>query len=127
MIIIYDLKSKFRNTTILREDKMVIKIEDNSYKTEVLDHKGYVLIDFYADWCGPCKQIAPILDELSAEMKDKIKICKMNIDESPETPSSLGIRSIPTLIIFENGKAVATKMGSMQKSVLKDWIDEETK
>ncbi len=104
---------------------MVVKIGDDSFEKEIAQHKGFSLVDFYADWCGPCKQIAPLVEEIANEMSDKIKVCKINIDDNPETPSKFGIRSIPTLMIFQGGKVIATKMGSLPKSALVEWINSE--
>ena len=102
---------------------MTKEITDSEFEQEVINSKGPVLIDFWAEWCGPCKMLGPIIEQLSVEMKDKIKIVKMNIDDNPEAPSSLGIRSIPTMMIFKNGKPVATKIGAIPKNSIKAWID----
>ncbi|MGN0904615.1 MAG: thioredoxin [Alphaproteobacteria bacterium] len=100
-------------------------IKDNEFETEVKSSSVPVLVDFFAEWCGPCRQLGPVLEEVSREMGDKLKIVKMNIDESPETPTNFGVRGIPTMIMFKNGEAVATKVGSMPKSKLTEWIQSQ--
>ena len=99
------------------------QVSDDSFDTEVISAKAPVLVDFWAEWCGPCKQIAPALDELSDEFGDQLTIAKVNIDENPETPSKYGVRGIPTLILFKDGEIVSTKVGALQKSKLKEWIE----
>jgi thioredoxin 1 len=104
---------------------MAVKhIEDGDFETQVLNADGPVLVDFWAEWCGPCTQIAPALDELSSEYDGKISIIKINIDENPEAPTTYGVRSIPTMMIFQDGQASTTKVGAMPKSQIKEWIDE---
>ena len=100
----------------------VLTINDKSFETEVLNSELPVLIDFWAEWCGPCKEIAPILDEINNEMDDKIKIVKLNIDKNPNIPNKYGVQSIPTLIIFKKGEIVGTKVGNCLKSELISWI-----
>jgi thioredoxin 1 len=97
---------------------MTVHIDDANFEKDVLKAGGPVLVDFWAEWCGPCKQIGPILDEIAGEMKGKLTVAKVNIDKNPETPQKYGVRGIPTLILFKDGKAVATKVGSMPKSKL---------
>ena len=97
-------------------------INDSNFAHQTAGHGGPVLVDFFATWCGPCRQMLPVIEEVAAEMASKIKVVKMDIDDSPNTPSSLGIQTIPTLIIFKNGEEVARKVGSMPKSALVEWI-----
>ena len=101
----------------------VLSINEKSFESEVINSDIPVLIDFWAEWCGPCKELTPLLDEISDEMKDKIKIVKINIDENPNIPSQYGIQSIPTLIIFNKGEPIATKIGSSIKTELISWIN----
>ena len=96
----------------------VLTINEKSFESEVVNSELPVLIDFWAEWCGPCKEIAPILDEINNEMDDKIKIVKINIDKNPNIPNKYGVQSIPTLIIFKKGEIVGTKVGSCLKSDL---------
>ncbi|PPR33716.1 MAG: Thioredoxin [Alphaproteobacteria bacterium MarineAlpha6_Bin4] len=98
-------------------------IKEDVFDNEVLNSEIPVLIDFWAEWCGPCKEISPILEEISNEIGGKIKILKLNIDENPNIPNKYAVQSIPTLIIFKNGEPVATKIGSAVKSELLKWIE----
>ncbi len=98
-------------------------INDSSFETEVLKSEKPVLVDFFATWCGPCRQLLPIMTEVADEMKDRIKIVKMDVDESPKTPGLFSIQSIPTLILFKDGKVVEQRTGSMPKSELVRWIN----
>jgi thioredoxin 1 len=100
----------------------ILKITDASFKKDVMDEKGPVLVDFWAEWCGPCRMIGPVLEELSQEVGATAVIGKLNIDENPETPALLGVRSIPTLMIFKDGKMVGTKVGVQSKTALLEWI-----
>jgi thioredoxin 1 len=98
-------------------------VSDSSFDTVVLGAKEPVLVDFWAEWCGPCKMIAPFLDELAGEMAGRVTIAKVNIDENPQTPRKYGVRGIPTMILFKGGQVAATKMGAEPKNKLKAWIE----
>ena len=98
-------------------------VTDDSFDQEVIQAEGPVLVDYWADWCGPCKMIAPILDEIAGEYDGKLKVTKLNIDENPVTPPKFGIRGIPTLMIFKGGNVEATKVGAVSKSQLTAFID----
>jgi thioredoxin 1 len=101
-----------------------LKVTDASFESEVLKADRPVVVDFWAEWCGPCKMIAPALEEIATELGDSAKVVKLNVDENPGVAGKLGIRSIPTLIVFRNGAAVAQKVGAAPKGALKQWIDE---
>ena len=98
-------------------------VTDDTFEAEVVNADGAVLVDYWADWCGPCKMIAPILDEIADEYDGKLKVAKLNIDENPNTPPKFGIRGIPTLMIFKGGNVEATKVGAVSKSQLTAFID----
>jgi thioredoxin 1 len=98
-------------------------VTDASFEQEVLKAPGPVLVDFWAEWCGPCKMIGPVLEEISGDYTGKLKIAKLNIDENPQTPPKYGIRGIPTLMLFKNGQVEATKVGAVSKSQLAAFID----
>lgn len=100
-------------------------IGDDNFDAEVLKSSGFTLVDFWAEWCGPCKQLSPVLDEVANELTGKVTVAKVNIDENPDTPTKFGVRGIPTLILFKDGQPVATKVGSVPKSQLKEWIEAE--
>ena len=100
------------------------KTNDQNFKNDVLESKEPVLVDFCAEWCGPCKAIAPSLEEISNEMANKLKVVKINVDENPATSQAYSIRSIPALMIFKNGEKVSEKMGALPKSALESWVNE---
>ncbi|ATQ69353.1 MULTISPECIES: thioredoxin [Methylosinus] len=100
-----------------------IKVSDASFEAEVLKSDQPVVVDFWAEWCGPCRTIAPALEEIAIELKDKLKVVKLNVDENPNVAGALGIRSIPTLIVFKDGKAAAQKVGAAPKGELLRWIN----
>ena len=101
----------------------ILQTTDSNFEVDVINSDLPTIVDFWAEWCGPCKQIAPILEEISAEKKDIIYICKLNIDENPEIPQKYGVRGIPTLMFFKDGNLVDTKVGSLPKSSLNEWIE----
>ncbi len=99
-------------------------ITDENFEKEVLKSSTPIVVDFWAEWCGPCKQIGPILEEISDEMKDQVIIAKHNIDQEPNTPTKYGVRGIPTMLLFKNGELKATKVGATTKSNIAEWIKE---
>ena len=98
-------------------------ITDSNFDEEIKNSQVPILVDFWAEWCGPCKQIGPILEDIGETKKDKLKILKLNIDENPQTPQKFGVRGIPTLMLFKDGKLVDTKVGSLSKNMLESWLD----
>ncbi len=102
----------------------IVHVTDASFDEEVLNSDTPVLVDFWAEWCGPCKMIAPVLDELAQEYQGQIKVCKIDVDANPDIPPKFGIRGIPTLIVFKGGNAEATKVGALSKSQLTEFVQE---
>ncbi|NCT40098.1 MAG: thioredoxin [Alphaproteobacteria bacterium] len=100
-----------------------IAVTDSNFEAEVLKSEEPVLVDFWAEWCGPCKQLTPIVDKLAEDMAGKIKVVKINIEDAPEAPTKYGVRGVPTLMIFKGGELVDTKVGGMPKSQLAEWVE----
>ncbi|MDX5371915.1 MAG: thioredoxin TrxA [Pseudomonadaceae bacterium] len=103
--------------------EFISNVSDASFEDDVIKAEGPVLVDYWAEWCGPCKMIAPVLDEIAQTYAGKLKVCKLNIDENPETPPKFGVRGIPTLMLFKNGNVEATKVGALSKSQLAAFLD----
>ncbi|MGZ9108934.1 MAG: thioredoxin [Micavibrio sp.] len=98
------------------------KVSDQNFENEVLQASGPVVVDFWAEWCGPCKAMSPLVDQLATEMGEKLKVVKVNIDESPNAPTKYGVRGIPTFMVFRDGQVVDTRVGSMSKGQLNEWV-----
>ena len=105
--------------------ELIKHVSDDSFEADVMQSPLPVLVDYWAEWCGPCKMIAPILDELSATYKDKLQVAKMNVDENRDIPAKFGIRGIPTLMLFKGGQLAATKVGAMSKAQMTAFIDQQ--
>ncbi len=99
-------------------------VNDTSFEADVLKAEKPVLVDFWAEWCGPCKTIAPALEEIAKELGDRVTVVKINIDENPQTPTKFGVRGIPTLMLFKDGEVAATKVGALPRKQLQDWLEE---
>jgi thioredoxin 1 len=107
-----------------RKQMATTKVTDSSFEADVLKSDTPVVVDFWAEWCGPCKMIGPSLEEISEEMAGKVKVVKINVDENPGVPGQMGIRSIPTLMLFKDGKLASQKVGAAAKGALTKWIED---
>lgn len=104
---------------------MPLAVTDDNFEAEVLNSDQPVVVDFWAEWCGPCKQLSPVLDQVAEEMKGKVKVVKVNIDDAPEAPTKYGVRGVPTLMVFKGGKLAATRVGGLPKQQLTAWVEEQ--
>ncbi len=102
----------------------ILAVDDKNFENEVINSDSPVLVDFWAEWCGPCKTLLPVVEELAGELGDKVKVVKINIEDAPDTPTKYGLRGVPTLMIFKDGKVVDTRVGGMPKAQLSDWVNE---
>ncbi len=100
-----------------------VKVSDSSFETDVLKSSVPVLVDFWAEWCGPCKMLAPALDDMAKDMAGRVTVAKLNVDENPKTPGQFGVRGLPTLMLFKDGKVAATKIGAVPKGSLYQWVE----
>lgn len=100
-------------------------VDDSNFESEVVNSDTPVLVDFWATWCGPCKTLMPVVEEVAGEMEGKVKIVKMNIEDAPETPTKYGLRGVPTLMLFKGGKVIDTRVGGMPKAQLSEWLSEK--
>jgi thioredoxin 1 len=117
-------RRRFENNPVeKRVSEAILSVTDDNFEDNVLKAERPVLVDFWAEWCGPCKMIAPILDEIADEYQGKLTFAKLNIDENPETPKRYGVRGIPTLMLFKNGEVEATKVGMVSKTKLAEFLD----
>jgi thioredoxin 1 len=117
------LIQEYFSRRILTVSDDILYVTDDTFEADVLNSSDPVLVDYWAEWCGPCKMIAPILEEIASEYNGKVKVAKLNIDDNPQTPPKYGIRGIPTLMLFKNGEVEATKVGALSKSQLTAFLD----